>query len=108
MKVTRRSFSGGQDLLLMAALANAFAGDNMHVVDLPYRFSSWAMDDTENIGLWVDEDGDLVAWAVMQTPFWTIDYVFDPRAGATLHPQILRWADARAVAIVDTPSGRPA
>jgi hypothetical protein len=43
----------------------------------------------------VDEHGQLVAWAVMQTPFWTIDYVFRPHIDTDLHTRILTWADRR-------------
>lgn len=107
MNIIQKAFSGEADLRAMAALVNAFPADNMHVADLPYRFSSWAIDVPENIGLWSDDEGNLIGWAVMQTPFWTIDYAFHPQADANLHPQILAWADQRARTIVDTPSGRP-
>lgn len=107
MQIIQRVFSGESDLLAMSALANEFPTDNMHVIDLPYRFSSWAIEQAENVGIWVDEDNRLVGWAVIQTPFWTIDYAYHPKVGANLHKQILHWVDARAKAIVDTPSGRP-
>jgi len=32
----------------MAALAQAFPDSHLHATDLPYRLSSWAMDDPEN------------------------------------------------------------
>ncbi len=105
--MSRRPFSGAADLQAMSALANQFSDDNLHVADLPYRFSSWAMDEPDNVGLWVDEKGALVGWVVMQTPFWTIDYVCHPEAEPTLHSQILAWVDERAQQIVDTASGRP-
>jgi mycothiol synthase len=91
----------------MIALAHACPTDNLHVVDLPYRLSSWARDDPGNIGLWVDPTGRLLVWAVLQTPFWTIDYVFHPNADAHLHRELLAWADHRARQLVDTPYGRP-
>ena len=47
----------------MAALAQAFPAENLHVVDLPYRLSSWALDDPDNVGLWLNEHGELRAWA---------------------------------------------
>ena len=91
----------------MAALVRAFPADNLHVMDLPYRFSSWAFDDPRNVALWVDEAGQLAAWAVLQTPFWALDYAYRPDAGPDVHPQILAWADARARAALDTDYGRP-
>lgn len=91
----------------MAALACAFPGENLHVIDLPYRLSSWAFDDPENVGLWVDVDGRLVAWAVMQAPFWAIDYAYDPGVNGALFREILNWASDRASRILGTPSGHP-
>jgi ribosomal protein S18 acetylase RimI-like enzyme len=107
MKLRMRAFAGEVDLREMAALVHAFPTINMHVVDLPYRFSSWALDYPENIGLWIDGNGALLGWAVMQTPFWTIDYAYHPQETTSLHQQILAWADERAQQVVDTLSGRP-
>jgi ribosomal protein S18 acetylase RimI-like enzyme len=107
MKIRQREFCGQTDEQAMLALAQASPTENLHVVDLPYRLSSWALDDPDNVALWVNEAGQLQAWAVMQTPFWTIDYVYHPNAGTALHRQVLAWADARVRQILDTPSGHP-
>jgi ribosomal protein S18 acetylase RimI-like enzyme len=108
MTITRRSFSNESDKFQMSALARRFARDTLHVIDLPYRLSSWAFDDPENTGLWFDENQKLVAWAVLQTPFWTIDYVYNPAGDLKLHLDILDWADIRARATIHTPNGLPA
>ena len=107
MKISQRAFSGQTAIQAMVALARAFPTHNLHFVDLPYRLSSWAMDDPDNVGLWVNGDGDMVAWAVMQTPFWTIDYAYVPKADPMLHRHILTWADRRARRLVGTSSGHP-
>jgi ribosomal protein S18 acetylase RimI-like enzyme len=107
MKIGKREFSGAPDKQMMIALARAFPTDNLHVVDLPYRLSSWALNDRDNIALWVNAQEQLLAWAVMQTPFWTIDYTYHPGADKSLHRQILAWAEHRARQILDTPSGHP-
>ena len=107
MQAIQRKFSGEADKRAMEALVQAFPTDNLHVTDLPYRLSSWALDHVENIGLWVNPHGQLVAWAVMQTPFWAIDYACHPQAGSDLHRQVLAWADRRAAQVLGTPSGRP-
>lgn len=108
MKIEQREFSGESDKQAMIALTNAFPADNLHIVDLPYRLSSWALDYPNNIKLWVNSEGQLLAWAVMQTPFWTIDYVCHPHTDPNLHRQILDWADKHAQTIVDTSVGHPA
>jgi mycothiol synthase len=107
MQTHQRPFRGAADIQEMIALAEAFLDDSLHVVDLPYRFSSWAFDFPENVGLWIDARGELAAWAVLQPPFWTIDYAFRWDAGASIHWQLLDWADKRARLILDTASGRP-
>ena len=108
MAITQRSFSNEQDKYQMSALARQFAENHLHVIDLPYRFSSWTFDDPENISLWFDENQQLVAWAVLQTPFWTIDYACHPAQEAHLHQEILAWADQRAQAVQKTAYERPA
>lgn len=107
MQAIQRKYLGEADKRVMEALVKAFPTGNLHVTDLPYRFSSWAFDYAENIGLWVNPQGQLVAWVVMQTPFWAIDYACHPQAESDLHRQLLAWADRRAVEILGTPSGRP-
>jgi methyltransferase (TIGR00027 family) len=101
-----RALAGESDLQAMMALARAAPDDHLHVVDLPYRLASWALDDAENVGLWLD-DGQLLAWAVVQAPWWTVDYAIHPRAERELHGRILDWADRRARQLVGTPHGRP-
>lgn len=102
-----RVFAGEVDLNAMLALSRASAAGNLHVVDLPYRLSSWALDDPHNVGLWFDTEGRLLAWAVMQTPFWAIDYAFAPGAESHLHRQVLAWADQRAREMLVSPDGHP-
>lgn len=108
MTITQRAFVGQQDKYRMSALAHQCFENNLHVIDLPYRLSSWALDDPENVGLWFDDDQRLVAWAVLQAPFWTIDYVCHPDHELHLHRELLSWADQRARATQNTPYERAA
>ena len=108
MEIMERTFSGDADLQKMAELVRKFPAENIHIVDLPYRLSSWSFDYPENIRLWSDEHGQLLAWAILQVPFWKVDYAYHPEFQNTLHPQILRWADEQAHKIVGTASGHPA
>lgn len=107
MVITQRAFSGAADKQLMLVLARQVASDNLHVIDLPYRLSSWALDRPEAVGLWFDESQQLAAWAVLNTPFWTIDYALRPEAEPGLHRQILAWAEQQARAAAETPYGHP-
>lgn len=107
MSLSKTSFSE-QDKLQMSALARLGAENTLHVVDLPYRLSSWALNDPENVGLWRDENQNLLAWAVLQTPFWAIDYALHPEHEARLHPEILAWAEQRVQAVQNTPYARSA
>jgi ribosomal protein S18 acetylase RimI-like enzyme len=107
MKPYPLSLRGNDDMLEMYKLAVETAPDNLHVVDLPYRLSSWSLDEQDNVRLWFDEQ-KLVGWAALQTPFWTIDYVCHPSVERELHSEILDWAHGHAQAILDTPYGHPA
>lgn len=108
MQIIEQKFSGETDLKAMAELVREFPAENLHIVDLPYRFSSWAFDYPENIRLWRDENGQVLGWAILQTPFWTIDYAYRTDVRDDLHQQILNWADDHARKIVEAPSGHPA
>ena len=61
-QLIRAEFSGLTDLERMPAPARAFPGEHLHVSDLPYRFSSWTLDEPANVALWNDTAGELLAW----------------------------------------------
>lgn len=107
MSAIQRPYCGADDQPRMMRVVQADSQANVHVADLPYRFSSWAFDNANNVALWEDETGEVCAWAVLQTPFWALDYVYHPAAPATIHTQILGWADEQAQAQVASPYGRP-
>lgn len=106
MSITQRSYSGEADKAKMYALSCQFPSDNLRVTDLPYRLSSWALDDPKNVVLWFDEHQQLMAWAALQTPFWTIDYAFHPSV-PEVHAEILAWADHHARFMLNTEYGHP-
>jgi mycothiol synthase len=109
MRIRMRPYAGEADQAQMSALVHAHPAGNIHIADLPYRLSSWAFDDPGNVGLWEDGAGNLLAWAVLQTPFSAIDYAYRPDVrDYGIHPMILTWAVARAGAVVGTANGRPA
>jgi mycothiol synthase len=107
MPLLQRAFRGPTDWAHMAAVVQAQPSDHLHVIDLPYRLCSWAFDEPANCALWEDASGRVVAWAVLQSPFWSIDYAVHPTAPATMLHTILAWADQRARAIRGTLFAHP-
>src|SRR3712207_4411350 len=104
----QRPYRGEADKTLMLEVAHFARDAATHVVDLPYRLASWALDDSENIGLWEDVDGKLVAWAVFQFPMWFVDYAFDARyESAEFEKQVLAWVDDTATKRAATVQARP-
>lgn len=108
MDLTRRTYRGASDQARMADLVRANPREHIHLVDLPYRLCSWAFEQPENCALWEDAQGGLWAWATLQPPFWTVDCGLAAQAPAHLLAEIAAWADQRARAARDTPSGHPA
>jgi len=106
MTLRQRAFLGAEDLRAMADLVTAFPARQLHVVDLPYRLCSWAMDDPANSGLWANAAGEVRGWAVMQTPFWCFDMVLHPDDESEF-PALLAWAEQRATAAKGGVCGRP-
>jgi mycothiol synthase len=104
---TDRAYQDESDRELMTDLARQYPGDHLRVLDLPYRLSSWALDDPENARLWFAPGGDLLGWAVLQTPFWTMDLTCCPDAAPDLYLEMLAWADGRARQVAGTDWGRP-
>jgi len=96
MNIHQRAFSGEIDFRAMEDLARATRLSNLHVTDLPYRFSSYALDDPENICLWSDDNHRLLAWALLEIPHDSLDFACLPESESDLLPQVLDWADGRS------------
>jgi len=105
MKFLNRVIKDEKDKYAISMLASRFADDNLHIVDLPYRLSSWALDDEQNAQLWFNTKNELVGWLILQTPFWMMDYVCHPEFEAELFTEMIKWADSRAKIITDTRFG---
>ena len=92
----------------LQSLARLAPATTLHVTDLPYRFSSWACEAPENLAVWRSPSGELIAWAALQAPFWTIDCAIHPNFENELFPEVLAWAELRARQAQGTQFGRPA
>ena len=58
MPLSQRIFNGSAtDWAHMKAVIDAQPSEHLHVVDLPYRFCSWAFDAPTNCALWEDPNG---------------------------------------------------
>src|SRR5579864_8445654 len=68
-----------------------------HLIDLPYRLSSWSLEDPANLRLW-ETDGKIRAIGMLQIPWAELDYVYLPES-EHLVPEIFTWAAERALAI---------
>ncbi|MFO7170165.1 MAG: GNAT family N-acetyltransferase [Chloroflexota bacterium] len=75
-----RPAAGPADLRRVVELVRAFPEEQLHVVDVPYRLASWALESERNARLWCDPDGNLLAFAIIQLPWQTLDYFVHPAA----------------------------
>ncbi|MBK9747388.1 MAG: GNAT family N-acetyltransferase [Chloroflexi bacterium] len=85
------------DLTQIAAFFAAHPQGFANRVDLPYRLASWSLEDPANVRLW-ESDGELQAVAMLQLPWFTLDYTTVPGVDHLL-PEILAWATERMTAI---------
>lgn len=83
------------------ALENPSGG--FHTLDLPYRLSSPAAQNPENRRLWKKRDGELVAAAVLQRQFSTID-LFIRSDELALRREMMEWAELRLQKFADVES----
>lgn len=107
-KLSYRPFAGPADVEKMKKVVLANPTVHLHVLDLPYRLSSWGLDNLENIGIWVNELGEMQAWAILNSPFWALDYALHPEVDPAALELVLQWANQQALKLVNQPTGRPA
>jgi len=96
----QRAFQGPTDFVEIMALAVQAPVEQFSATALPYQLSSWAADDSANLGLWEDGQGQLLAFAIFQVPFGSLYYTLHPAIeSATFLPTILSWGRTRALAV---------
>src|SRR5579885_964838 len=89
--------AGDADYQRIVALVWAYPTENLHVCDLPYRLCSPGARSAEDARLWEDENGDLLAFAIVQhTSFGTLDYFIRPDArNQGIEVAMIAWATPR-------------
>jgi ribosomal protein S18 acetylase RimI-like enzyme len=98
--MNQRPFRGPADFAAIMALAIQAPVEQFSATALPYQLSSWATDDPANVGLWADEQGQLLAFALLQAPFASLYYTLHPAVDATAFlPTVLTWGQDRAAAL---------
>ncbi|RIK33128.1 MAG: hypothetical protein DCC55_35540 [Chloroflexi bacterium] len=99
----QRAFRGSSDFAAIMELATQAPVEQFSATALPYQLSSWALDDADNVGLWEDGAGRLVAFALMQRPFASLYYTIHPAADTVvLTATILQWGIQRGPALAQT------
>ena len=102
MIYTTRPYQNWHDLQAIADLAYLTSSHFLHVIDLPYRLASWALDKPKNFRFWHNESGKLVAVAILQEAFLALEYLIHPAAEwATLEQQIVKWGMQRGGEVAD-------
>lgn len=81
----------------IAAFIDAHPHGFPNVIDLPYRLSSWSLDDPANLRVW-EHNGELQAVGMLQLPWLALDYAYTP-AAESLVPDIFAWFAERAAAL---------
>ncbi len=95
MPVRARGLVDGADVQRMIALVHAFPAKHPHCIDLPYRLCSPSVDVPKDVRLWENDHDALLAWAVWQQPWITLDYAVQPEAPSETGPAIIAWAVER-------------
>lgn len=64
---------------------------HIHIVDMPYRFTSIWQDHDCEIGIW-EKASQVVAWAIFQPAWWNLDFAVHPSLrGSEIEQEIFLW-----------------
>ena len=97
-----RLYQDWHDLQAIADMAYSTGPHFLHAIDLPYRLASWTLDKPKNFRFWHDADDKLMAVAIVQEAFLTLEYIIHPSADqAVLEPEILRWGLRRGQVVAN-------
>src|SRR5690349_11654154 len=78
MPIHPRPFAGDADLPRIAELIATTSSKTPHRIDFPWRLSSPALQNARDVRLWEGDDGTLLAFAVWQIYWATLDFYVRP------------------------------
>lgn len=94
MLIKQVSYTSTAVLQQITDFMYTYPANNPHVLDLPYRLSSWSLDYPENIGMWEDENGRFAAFCVCWLHPNGQEAIVEPLG---VHPEFHRLGLGRAV-----------
>ena len=98
MTITRHAFRGEADVPRMFDLIRGMPLSCRHVIDLPWRLSSPAINEGRDAAFWEDEDteGQVVGFAAWQVYWATLDFFIMPGPETqAVEMDLFAWADGR-------------
>ncbi len=102
MDVRMRPAGSGTDLKRVTQLVYAHPDEALHLADLPYRLSSPSAFSRHDTRLWEAIDGPLLAYAIVQRSWGTLDYFIAPDARERgIEETLMDWALGRFQELTD-------
>lgn len=96
MPITRHAFRGEVDVPRILDLVAAMPDSCRHVVDLPWRMSSPAINEGRDAAYWEDDAGRVVGFAAWQQYWAALDVFLPPGPEArAVEEDLFAWAEAR-------------
>src|SRR5579884_1642263 len=96
MTITRHPFRSEADMPRILDLVRSMPFSCRHVIDLPWRLSSPAINEGHDATFWEDSDGQVIGLAAWQYYWAALDFFILP--GPQMHAveaDLFTWADRR-------------
>lgn len=95
MTLYQRLYQGEADWDAAASLIHADP-QFYHPIDYPWRLCSTTLENHQNAAVWLDQHGQVVAFAALQFAWLTLDYALLPTARSPeIEAQVIHWAETR-------------
>lgn len=107
MPITRHPFRGEADMSRILDLVRSMPSSCRHVIDLPWRLSSPAINEGRDAAFWEDTEGQVVGLGAWQYYWAALDFFILPGPEMqAVTAELFAWADARFQEY-DEERGRP-